>query len=229
MNRATTDRPGIREQHLLRKMDNPLFDDAQSRVGKDDLAQARLQDGVERDRFLADFQTLIQRAVDLEPNAPSETVLELKEELDRIYQQACALPGDMEAIKQSIGKLIDLIMQAIRDSSGDDLMAQQRLKEEEMARKDHYALQELPLVAALMHPESPLSADELIPALLSEAESSLSRTLTLFDEQQLAAIYKDAQSFLTRRDPERRLAAAWQRLRLIEDCYRQLQPAPAPH
>jgi hypothetical protein len=228
-NQTITERPGIREQHLLRKMDNPLFDEAQRQVGKDDLAQARLEDGVAKDRFVSDFQALVQRAVDLEPDAPSETVLELKEALDRSYQEACALPGDMETVKQSIRRLVGIIMQAVRAAAGDDSRAQQELMEEDAARQAHYELQELPLVAALMHPDSPIAAHELIPSLLSEAGPSLSRTLTLFDEQQLARIFHDAAAFLAQRDPTHNLPEAWQRLEVIEHCYRRLQPATPPN
>jgi hypothetical protein len=220
-----TDRPGIREQHLLRKMDNPLFDETQRNIGKDDLAQARLEDGMEKDRFLAGFQTLVQRAVELEPNTPSETVLELKEDLDRSYQEACALPGDMTEVKQSIRRLVGVIMQAVRAAAGADTLAQRELMEEDAARRAHYELQELPLVAALMHRESPITSDELIPSLLSEPEPSLSRTLALFDAQQLATISHDATAFLAQRDPDRGLPEVWQRLQVIEHSYRQLQPA----
>ena len=48
MNHVPKDRPGVREQQLLRKMNNPLFGEVRSKVGKDDLAQARLEDGVAR-------------------------------------------------------------------------------------------------------------------------------------------------------------------------------------
>ena len=229
MKHVPKDRPGVREQQLLRKMNNPLFGELCSKVGKDDLAQARLEDGLEKDRFLDAFQALVQKAVDLQPNTPSETVLEIKAELDRSYQQACALAGDMTPIKQSITRLVDLIMQAVRAGAGNNAHAQQQLLEEDIARKAHYALQEIPLVAALMHPDSPVAADELIPSLLSEAEQPLAATLTLFDEQQMAALCRDAGVFLAQRDPEHRLVDAWARLQLIEDHYRQLQPPVPPN
>jgi hypothetical protein len=229
MKHVPKDRPGVREQQLLRKMNNPLFGELCSKVGKDDLAQARLEDGLEKDRFLDAFQALVQKAVDLQPNTPSETVLEIKAELDRSYQQACALAGDMTPIKQSITRLVDLIMQAVRAGAGNNAHAQQQLLEEDIARKAHYELQEIPLVAALMHPDSPVAADELIPSLLSEAEQPLAATLTLFDEQQMAALCHDAGVFLAQRDPEHRLVDAWARLQLIEDHYRQLQPPVPPN
>ena len=226
MNQTSADRPGIREQHLLRKQDNPLFDEIQRHVGKDDLAQARLEDGIERDRFINDFQSLVKKAVELEPNTPSETILQIKEELDRSYQQACALPGDQSEIKHAIIKLVTIIMQAIRKGVGNDAFARQQLQEEEMAREAHFALQELPLVAALTHPDSPIGETELVPSLLSEPVESLIPALALFDAPQIAAIYHDAAALLRQRDPQRRLNDAWQRFQGIEDHYRRLQPGP---
>jgi len=224
-----TDQPGIRERHLLRKLNNPLFGDAHDSIGKDDLAQARLHDGLDKDRFLSTFQNLVERAVNLEPNAPSETVLEIKEQLDQSYEQACSLPGDMSTIKQSIDRLVAVIMDAVRAGAGGDQLAQQQLDEEVVARREHYRLQELPLVAALTHPDSPVGPHELIPSLLSEDTATLADALSIFDEQQLASIVHDAGVFLQQRDPAHQLTDAWSRLQLIEDRYRNRQPAHPPN
>lgn len=215
MRKAIDTRPGVREAHLLRKRDNPLFSRAAREVSNEELASARLEDGMEMDRFTQEFQALVQRAVALEPNTPSETVLELKEALDRGYQQACALPGDQSAVKEAIRKLVGVIMRAVRSGIGDDAYAARQLDEEDMARQAHFDLQELPLVAALTHPESPVAADELIPSLLSEEDASLERCLTLFDDQQLAETRHDAAQYLQRIDADRRLSDAWRRLDII--------------
>ena len=224
MNTAPANQPGIREQHLLRKRDNPLFDAPYNRIGNEDLMRARLEDGMEKDDFMITLQTLVQRAVELEPNAPSETVLELKEQLDQCYQQACALPGDQQTVKQALQKLLAIIMRAMRAGAGNDAFAQQQLREEEIARQAHFALQELPLVAALTHAYSPIAEQELIPTLLSEPDDSLAATLVIFDENQLAAICHDATAYLQLRDPGRAWTDAWRRLGLIETHYRDIQP-----
>ncbi|MGB5300447.1 MAG: hypothetical protein WBN08_16890 [Thiogranum sp.] len=228
MNRSLTGNPGIRERHLLRRKHNPLFDEKQSAVSNEDLARARLDDGLEMDRFMNDFQLLVQKAVDLKPNTPSETILEIKQELDRSYQQICALPGDQEHIKSAIKKLLVHIMQAIRAGAGNDAYAKQQLDDEETARKLHFELQELPLVAALTHPHSPIAEDELIPSLLSEPAETLMPSLQLFDENQIAAILSGAEALLKQRDPQRALADAWRGLELIETCYHDMQPDSAP-
>ncbi len=220
--------PGVRERHLLRKKDNPLFDEAQRDVSNEMLAQARLEDGIEMDRFIGEFQALVQKTVDLEPNTPSETILEIKEELDRSYQRACALPGDQTQIKNAVRKLVSVIMRAVRSGIGDDAYAARKLDEEDIARQAHFELQELPLVTALTHPDSPIEQGELIPSLLSEPAATLRPTLQVFDEDQLATISSEAARFLKEKDPHRKLVDAWQRLGEIETCYHNLQLITQP-
>ena len=55
MGTASATRPGIREQHLLRKQNNPLFNDSQRTVEQDALTRARIEDGIEGDRFAEAF------------------------------------------------------------------------------------------------------------------------------------------------------------------------------
>jgi hypothetical protein len=224
MPKSATERPGVREQHLLRKRNNPLFREAAREVSNEALVTARLQDGLDMDRFMPEFQQLVHRTVALEPNSPSDTILEIKEQLDHAYQRACALPGDQSHIKEAVRKLVGVIMQAVRAGIGNDAYAARQLEEEQLARAAHYELQELSLVSALTHAESPVSHDELLPSLLSETDRNLQRCLILFDYNQLAALCSDGESYLRAIDPGRSLSDAWRRLELICASYRQLDP-----
>ena len=208
-------KPGIREQHLLRKKDNPLFSENEDGISNDRIYKARLEDDVAAREFMENFRKLMQEAVDLKPNTPSDTILELKERLDQAYQHACALPGDTGEVKNAIRKLLDLMMKSVRDGAGADQTAQQKLLEEDAARKAHFELQEIGLVAALTHDQSPIAEDELIPSLLSETEEILQITLALFDPEQLALILKDAEMFLNNLDSEHYYTEAWSRLNVI--------------
>jgi hypothetical protein len=225
---ASIESPGIREQHLLRRRNNPLFAEDRRLISDEELVRARMDDGIEKDNFTVSFQTLVRRAVELQSNAPSETVLEIKEELDRCYQQACALPGDTGQIRQAIRRLVAVIMQAVSRGAGNDVLAQQQLREEEIARTAHFELQEIPLVAALTHTDSPIREDELIPSLLSEPEATLRPALQIFDDAQLAALLHDATAWLGERDPQRQLQDAWQRLETIETAFRDGTPHSQP-
>ena len=150
-------------------------------------------------------------------------MLEIKAALDKAYQQACALPGDQTPVKQAITRLVAAIMRAIWSGVGEDALAKQELEDEETARRAHFSLQELPLVSALTHPNSPISEGELIPSLLSEPEETLAPSLTIFDTDQLSVLCEDARTFLSQQDPDRALDDAWRRLELIEGIYRQIQ------
>lgn len=227
MTTQTENRPGVRERHLLRKRHNPLFSETARNVSNEALAEARMADGVETDQFLHEFQELVKRAVELEPNTPSETILEIKEQLDHSYQRVCALPGDQSAIKNAIRQLIDVIMKAVRSGIGNDAYAQRQLEEEIIAREAHFELQELSLVAALTHADSLVTKEEFVPSLLSEVDENLERCLLLFDEAQLAAICNDAENYLAEVDPHKQLVDAWRRMTLIQDYYRRLLPETA--
>jgi hypothetical protein len=223
MDSTSNRKPGMREQHLLRKQDNPLFD-GQEPVTPQQLAEARLSDDLERDRFVENFTSLVRRAAELNPNTPSETILEIKEELDRSYQQACALPGDQKKFKDAIRKLVKVIMDSVWKGVTEDQHAQQQLRDEQFARDMHFQLQEVPLVSALTHPNSPITEDELIPTVLSEPLSDLAMALQVFDENQIEVLYSDAGAFLHSKDPERKLADAWERLTFIGSYLRKLRP-----
>lgn len=222
---ATTSirKPGIREQHLLRKQNNPLFDEGES-VDSKQLAEARLADDLERDSFVEKFTALVQRAAGLSPNTPSETILEIKEELDRSYQQACALPGEQQKFKQAIRKLVDTIMASVWKGVADDQYAQQQLRDEQFARDMHFQLQEVALISALTHPMSPITEDELIPSLLSEPVADLAMALQVFDENQIEILYTSASEFLHSKDSEHKLPDAWERLTFIGAYLRKLRP-----
>ena len=90
-------RPGRHERHYRRKLHNRLFADAPAAVDDDALLEAQRLDHEELLAFLGELRATVQRAVDLEPNADSQVVLELKERLDRLYETSAGLAEDHSA------------------------------------------------------------------------------------------------------------------------------------
>ena len=189
-------RPGRRERQLRLRHDNPLFADPAPRIGRAELERARREDHEETRRFQEGFIALIQEAGSLKPNEESEVILKLKERVDQAYEQASGLEGDQSSIKAAIPRLIAAIMGAVRCGAGDDPMALQELAGEESARTLHYRLLEHSLVADLLAPESPITAGELLPTLLSSEAEALEAALQLFDPQQLGALVEDGRALL---------------------------------
>ncbi len=188
--------PGPRERHLRRRYDNPLFPAERQDVSETQLQEAREADEKELNHFLRYFRDLVQEAIDLKPEAESETILDLKERLDKCYAHCCALPGEKSEIQAAINKLIEVIMKAVRQGAANDPIALNKLAEEDTARQMHNELHQFSLTADLMLPDSPINKEELVPSLLSEPETGLNAALQLFEQAQLAQIYEQAKELI---------------------------------
>lgn len=211
------DRPGRHERHLMRRHHNPLFALPPLEVGPDALTEARRRDQDESIAFQQRFRSLVRRAAELRPNEPSEVVLKLKAELEQAYEETAGLGAGPNQARTALRTLIEAIMRSLWRGAGDDPVAHQELEQEESARSLHFALLEEPLVADLLHPDSPISPDELAPSLLSASAESLAAALQLFISAEITALATDARSLLLRlRQEGYDLPQAWERLAQIE-------------
>ncbi len=188
--------PGRHERHYRRKIDNPLFPDGPTRFEEAQLLEVQRLDHEELLDFLAELRGTVQRAVDLKPNVGSEVVLELKEQLDRLYEVSAGLAEDHGGNQAAIKQLLEVIMRNVERGAAGDPQAMDELAQEKVARAAHFELLATPLVADLLHPQSTIEAAELAPSLLSESEQGLAAALQLFDLEQLSQLFADAQQCL---------------------------------
>ena len=185
---SSSDKPGRHERHLLRRDLNPLFGSPPRETDPAELAEAQRRDRDEAQRFITELQELVRRAVELEPNETSDVILKLKEDLDKAYEQASGLGGDQTGNREAIRQLLIVIMNAVRQGAGHDARAQAELDDEDEARAAHFRLLEIPLIADLLAPDSPIGEDELPATLLSEAPDAVAAALLLFDQEQIDAL-----------------------------------------
>jgi len=212
-----TDKPGRRERHLRYRHRSPLFAWPPAEVELEELLVAQKADHEEMEAFREAFRAKVQETIDLEPNAGSETVLALKEDLEKLYEQACGLPEEQEQQKVALSKLIGLIMKAVRKAAGNDPLAHRELQDEEQARAIHLRLLQQPLVADILHPDSPLGPNDLVPTLLSAGEQELEAALAVFDGDQLAMLIAQGNELLDSLEHRQvDTATARQRLALLE-------------
>ena len=190
-----SDQPGCQESHLKRLYRNRLLS-PDSPITQDMVNDAHQQDLQELETFKQDFTRLMNQAVELKPNSDSEIILKLKEDLDRLYEQCAGLTGDTRKYKAGIKKLADVVMQAVQAGAGDDPTAKAELAGEEAARAQHYHLLEIPLVAHLLRPDTPVTDEQLVPLLLGEDVDDVQQILTLFDHEHLVEMTNQAGQLL---------------------------------
>ncbi len=189
--------PGRHERHYRRKIANPLFADAPAQPDDEVLLEMQRLDHEELLAFLGELRQTVQHAVELKPNEGSEVVLGLKERLDRLYEASSGLADDHIGNRAAIRQLLEVIMRNVERGAAGDPQALDELAQERAARAAHFALLEWPLVADLLHPDSVIAADELVPTLLSASPDELAAALELFDREQLSELFAAAERRLT--------------------------------
>ena len=191
-----SERPGRHERHYRRRLDNPLFGARATVHNDDELLEMQRLDHEELLAFLAELRGTVQRAMALAPNEGSEVVLDLKERLDRLYEQSAGLAEDQQDHQAAIGQLIEIIMRNVERGAAGDPHAIDELAQERLARAAHFELLRHPLVADLLHPDSTIQTEELAPSLLTADPQALAAALELFDRDQLSELHVLAQQTL---------------------------------
>jgi len=209
--------PGRRERQLHRKHQNILFPVAEQNISLNQLETAQYMDEQERIEFDTSLHELIEKIASMEANVSSELILKYKEQLDKAFEKCSRLCGEQTQNKKIIIQLINLLMKAVWKGATGDQQAIENLKEEEIAREQHVDLLQVPLVADLLDQQSQVTENDLIPALLSEAEGNLSLVLSLFTPEQLQQIAEDANSYLQNISAIEKTHPAWKKLEIINN------------
>ena len=188
--------PGAYERQLQRKYHSPLFGDADKYLLPEEIEQARQRDQQDLQVFLSAFEDKVEQAASLTGAVDADVVLELKQELERLYVYSASLGSDLGQYRDALRKLLQVCMATIRKGASDDVMAIHKLDEEEQARNMFFKLLDNPLVADLLRGDEIIKTGELIPTLLSEREGSLQQVLELFDEEQIAELATRAKAYI---------------------------------
>lgn len=194
MNLFFSDRPGANERHLRRKVNNPLFGNPE--ITQQDIELAREADQREHQAFLDSFHELAHDASALDASVDAEVLIALKQRLEQSYEQSCSIMGQMTDIQQGLSRLIDSIMQSLLHASASDEHAHRKLMDEQQARKLHFEMLQHNLIADLLRNDSPITADDLVPTLLSSPEPAVLAAASLFTPEQLAVLCEQGSNML---------------------------------
>ncbi|MEJ2213218.1 MAG: hypothetical protein P8Y20_03920 [Gammaproteobacteria bacterium] len=186
--------PGRHERHFRRKIKNPLFPRPIDSYSDDDLLEVQRLDHEEIIEFITRLRTYVEQAVNLKPTEESDKVLDLKAELEKLYETACRIGDQQDNNKAAIRDLLKIIMQTIRQHAGGDSKAESEIEQEGLAREQHFAMLDHYLVADLIDPESLIMEDELPAVMLSEDTEQVGLALTLLSEEQRFLLAADAES-----------------------------------
>ncbi len=207
--------PGRHERHYKRRLDNPLFREPAT-LNDTDLLNAQRLDHEELLAFITELRATVERALDLKSNEESDVILKLKEDLERLYETSAGLADEQGANQQALSQLLAAVMNTIRSNTTGDSLAEQEMAMEQQARQMHFELLQHALVADLLHPETLIAPDQLVPTLLSSPTEQVKAVMVIFDSEQLEMISQEAQALLSLHDPQKKIVDAQTNLTVIQ-------------
>ena len=207
--------PGRHERHYKRRLDNPLFREPAT-LNDADLLNAQRLDHEELLAFITELRATVERALNLKSNEESDVILKLKEDLERLYETSAGLADEQGANQQALSQLLAAVMNTIRSNTTGDSLAEQEMAMEQQARQMHFELLQHTLVADLLHPETLIAPDQLVPTLLSSPTEQVKAVMVIFDPEQLAMISQEAQALLSLHDPQKKIVDAQTNLTVIQ-------------
>jgi len=192
-----SENPGAFERHLIRRHNNPLFGDRQTEVNSETLQEMQKKDHEILQQFMLDFRDTMTKSMSFKPNEDSEVILGVKDSLDKLYGIAACVADDQTRIKESIKKLLGIIMQSVKKGAGDDPKAIQELEQEDLARDANFNFLESKLVADILDSDSPIEDIDLVPTILSAQKDDLALASQLFDKEQIDYILSEGEKLLS--------------------------------
>lgn len=191
-----SENPGAHERHLIRRYENILFGDRATDVTSDTLQQYQKIDHDILQGFMLDFRQVVNKAVTLKPNEDSEVILEVKDQLDKLYAISVSVADDQSRVQESIKKLIQVVMDSVRKGADQDPKAIQELAQEDAAREANFAFLQSTLVADILDPDSPIKNEDLLPTLLCAKKDDLALATQLFDLEQITFLLDQGKQLL---------------------------------
>lgn len=189
--------PGRHERHFKRKVNNPLFPRPIENYTDDELLEVQRLDHEEIVVFLQTLRQQVEKAVSLKANEESDVVLDLKAELEKLYETACRLGDQQTNNKVALRDLLKVIMSTVSANAGGDSKAEQELMQEQIAREQHFAMLEHALVVDLLDADSLILEDELVAVMLTEDEEQVKVALTMLDDEQRYLLADEAAEVLS--------------------------------
>ena len=197
-----SENPGAHERHLIRRHENVLFGERATEVTSDSLQQMQKRDHDILQQFMSDFRQVVSKAVELKPNEDSEVILAVKDKLDKLYASSVSVADDQSKVKESIQKLIQVVMLSVRKGAAQDPKAMQELTQEDAAREANFAFLQSTLVADILDPESPIDNEDLLPTLLCAEKDDLALATQLFDIEQMSFLLQQGKQLLDKLETE---------------------------
>lgn len=193
--------PGCFEIHLKRKVNNPFFPKSARTVTQEQIEEAKAQDGADAAALREKFAELVDGIGQLSAASTFQDILDLREGIDALLEEAASIGGEVGAIRDQLLPLresvVDTIRQAIVESEdpGDMLETLDALEANYHAAA---AIFHSPFIAQVWR----LPMEDLVPALLSEPPEVIRMAMSMIGEESRTIIAEQAGALMKKVESE---------------------------
>lgn len=177
---AWSGNPGCFERHLQRKYGNPFFPPASRVVRQEEVDSARDRDRTEAMAFRGEYVKVLRQFVDLEDIVPVSVVMDQLEQLDDLILRASELGGEVLKEQEKMIQLFEGTLAELRTAVNREQA--DGLQELEEATSYRWKLFLNAFVAQMNRPNTPITAEEVVPSMLTEDPKTIQLVMSFLDK-----------------------------------------------
>ena len=173
--------PGCFESHLQRRCDNPLFPPERRIVTQPEIDAARARDVRDAEAFREEVRSLAGYFGEFAEKVPGSQVMQFRKKIEDLMQRAAELGGNLQDEKTALCEMrkaiIGIYQEAIETSKETIQLQKAEAFNAERMRAFHTEF-----LAQMLRQGTPITPDDLVPALLSEDLATIQLVLSTLGE-----------------------------------------------
>jgi len=177
-----SDNPACFERHLQRKCENSLFPPDKRDITQREVDLARQKDQQDATELQEKYEKLLHIVVALPDESDWKQSSNIREKIDTLLERAAEIGGELgDAVSTSLHELRKGLVDSQKTALADNKDALDLLHKAEQFHKSGVAIYNNVFVAQKGREDTPITNEDVIPALLSESPDTIHTVMEILD------------------------------------------------
>lgn len=178
-----SDNPGCFERHLQRKCENPLFTLDKLNVTQREVDLARQKDEQDAVELQEELEKLLRTVGALPDKCDWKQTSDIREKIDTLLDRAAEVGGELgDSVSITLHELRKVLVDSQKKALADNEEALDALRKAEQYHQSGASLFNNAFVAQMQREDTPITREEIIPALLSESPDTIRKVMKILND-----------------------------------------------
>jgi len=184
--------PGAFEQHLIRRYNNRLFPKSRRTVTQIEIDVAQDRDLKDYEKVGQDLTNIIEEIARFPDFVNSSKINELRECIDNLIEKCMGVGGNAYTTAHEVKELRRVIIKWWAKAVSSNPEIKHRLYEAEATYHQNIPRFEVPFITPMLRKDSPISDEEIVPALLTEKPETIASVIRFLAPDVRGSVQKTA-------------------------------------